>query len=308
MAHIVGIAHDKWQSIIRGVVASDHRFHSMSRDVHEQWRERASLTDTGIAWQVGTSIHHACFEPRGNSLSERGIGCELLKQCCLIDGIEGRLDIRVEDKTGPLFERAQNGPNGILRAALGTKAVAVQFEFRLPFRFEGQLHQRLLTTVNHWQNGERTPFYRARFRNPHASRWPGRLLAPIGRMDGFRHHQAFSGREGLDAIDARGVLAVILLSGPANRQQPGRFRCDQLLLQHVNRSPVSALTGAIDICLDGEHVLFQYAPLNAAPGLVHRPGYLVRTRERFLLLHLIYLTHFHQSAGYVYLLRSSPLS
>src|SRR5579859_2676095 len=114
-------------------------------------------------------------------------------------------------------------------ATARAKAVTMRFKFRLPFRFEREFDQSLLTAVDHWQDGKRSPFCCTRLGNPYSSHWHGGLVAPIVGMNGGRHGQSLFGAEGFDAIDARGMPALVLFGYPAHGQQPCRFRFHQSL-------------------------------------------------------------------------------
>src|SRR2546425_9024301 len=96
-----------------------------------------------------------------------------------------------------------------------TKTVAMEFKFHLPFRFERQFHQCLLATVDHWQNGERTPFYCAGLGDPHPPYRHDGLVVPVFGMNGGCHRQSLFWREGFYAIDSRGMLDLGLLGWPA---------------------------------------------------------------------------------------------
>src|SRR6266568_6999129 len=131
--------------------------------------------------------------------------------------------------------------NRIMRAPARTITITMRFKSRLPFRFERQFHERLLTAVHHCQDGEGTPFGCSWLWNPHPSHRPGGLVVPVFGVNGGRHRQSLSGSERFDAIDSRSILTLILLGNPAHCQQSGRFRFHQALLQVMSRLYVATL-------------------------------------------------------------------
>src|SRR5207248_8400565 len=128
------------------------------RHSQKQRRKHTTLSNPLCTKKVSTAIHHSRRQPGINSSSERRKRLQLIQHHSLGDVIERSFNIGIKHKTWLTFNRYQNGGNRITRASARTITITMRFKSRLPFWFERQFHQRLLTAVHHRQNSERTPF------------------------------------------------------------------------------------------------------------------------------------------------------
>src|SRR6266702_5605873 len=164
-----------------------HRLHPMQRHIHQQRRKHTTLSNPLFAGEIGIAIHHSRPQPGINGMPEHRKGLQLIQYDCLGKVVERSFNISVEHKTGLTFNRYQNGGNRIMRAPARTITITMSFKSHLPFRFERQLHERLLTAIHHRQDSERTSFGRSWLGNPHPSHRSGRLVVPVFGGNGGCH-------------------------------------------------------------------------------------------------------------------------
>ena len=108
-------------------------------------------------------------------------------------------------------------------------------------------------------------------------------MFPVFRVKLLRHEQAFFGLDGFDAIDSRCFLALVFLRHSSHCQHSCGFRFHQQLLEFVDCSLITTLTGSVDAFLDAETVLLEFLPGHAVPSLTRL---VFRRRRCFPLFHL----------------------
>src|SRR5438105_9223867 len=116
----------------------------------------------------------------------------------------------------------------------GRASIAVRLELRLPCRFEGKLHERLLSSLPHDGNSQWPPFaWFPWLRKPDPTNGLGFAPFPVGRLKTFYQGQSCLRRDGLDAVNPRCLFALVILGHPSYCQEPSGFRFQQQFLQFL---------------------------------------------------------------------------
>ncbi|GHO50435.1 hypothetical protein KSX_85980 [Ktedonospora formicarum] len=70
----------------------------------------------------------------------------------MVDVIETALQVSIQDILGLVINDDVDGFDSIMTGASWAKAIAVGFEFALPFRFQCQFDKGLMSPINHDRN------------------------------------------------------------------------------------------------------------------------------------------------------------
>src|SRR5262245_60209003 len=100
------------------------------------------------------------------------------------NAVEAFFDVGVQDIFGFLANGRENRCNRIVAGTPGAKAVAVGFEARLPFGFQGAFDKGVAGSIGHGWNAERSLVRRARFRDPDAADRGGSTIEGEGLCQG----------------------------------------------------------------------------------------------------------------------------
>jgi hypothetical protein len=165
-------------------------------------------------------LQHPRSQPAPERPGELREGLELALEGGLFDPIEALGEGGLQAIRGWRFNRAEDGPEGLVHGPAGAKAVAVGFALRFPLRFQPLLHERWLRSVIPRGNREGPECARSGFRNP----------PPAGRVSRGQRREplddllALAGSKGGDALYSRRPLAVVVLGNPAYCQRLRRPR------------------------------------------------------------------------------------
>src|SRR5262249_59142510 len=96
------------------------------------------------------------------------------------NAVEAFFDVGVQDIFGFLANGRENRCNRIVAGTPWAKAVAVGFEARLPFGFQGAFDKGVAGSIGPGRGAERSLVRRARFRGPDPAGGAGRALADAG--------------------------------------------------------------------------------------------------------------------------------
>src|SRR5712691_3635805 len=148
------------------------------------------------------------------------------------DPRETRGNIRIQHIFGLKADAVEDGFNRIMHATSWTESVTMWFKLRLPFRFQGQLHQRRMCAVQHGRNAQWTVLLRIRFRDPDPA---GGGWFDTAQVPQAIHHEEAVGRgHGPNAVDSRGTLPLVVLGDPPDGEGTSGSRLEQKPLQTVD--------------------------------------------------------------------------
>ena len=162
--------------------------HPVQGHVEEQWADHSPLRSPGLGWGEPASIHGPGHEPLPDQ-TPGGEGAERGHQPVVVDAVERRRQVRVEHphtlRVLPV-ERAVDGPDRVVTAAAGPKAVRLRLEPRFPLGFQCTQCHGLQAPVNNHRNPESALLRRSRFGDEHpldglGNPRSGTVLYPAGQ-------------------------------------------------------------------------------------------------------------------------------
>lgn len=114
-------------------------------------------------------VEHSGFEP-GLQLAPQGWARrEFGEEGVMREAVKAFFDVGVQDLCGFLAHGRESRGNRLVAGTPGAKALAVGFEARLPFGFQGAFHEGVAGSLGHGWDAERSLFRRAWFRDPDAA-------------------------------------------------------------------------------------------------------------------------------------------
>ena len=98
------------------------------------------------------AVEHPGLEPRPDGAAQRREGTEFVQQGRVVDALEAGRDVRVQHVLGGERGLLTVGRDGVVAGPPGAEAVAVRLEAGFPLRFERELGQGLMCSVEEHRN------------------------------------------------------------------------------------------------------------------------------------------------------------